>query len=62
MIFFFIIVWLGNIRGNTYSRRHVQYNNDDEKYWDFSWDEMGYYDIPAQIDYIYSIKSESLEE
>ncbi|CAF0943055.1 unnamed protein product [Rotaria sordida] len=30
-------VWLGNIRGNRYSRAHVKYNpNHDEAFWDFS--------------------------
>ena len=30
-------VWLGNVRGNTYGRRHVSLNPDtDSKFWDFS--------------------------
>lgn len=49
-------VWLGNARGNTYSRRHVSMSNSDSRYWDFSWHEMAVYDIPAEIDYIYDIK------
>lgn len=51
-------VWLGNARGNTYSRHHTNMSNDDAKYWDFSWHEMAYYDIPAEIDFIYHYKSE----
>ncbi|XP_037912093.1 lipase 3-like isoform X3 [Hermetia illucens] len=51
-------VWLGNARGNTYSRRHVSMSNSDSRYWDFSWHEMAVYDIPAEIDYIYDIKAE----
>lgn len=47
-------VWLGNARGNTYSRHHTSLNPDgkDGKFWDFSWDEIGQYDVPAMIDYI----------
>ncbi|XP_039294921.1 lipase 1 isoform X2 [Nilaparvata lugens] len=41
-------VWLTNVRGNIYGR-----NTTDEKVsWDFSFHEMGKYDLPAQIDYI----------
>ena len=46
-------VWLGNSRGNTYSREHLYLNPDkDKEYWDFDWEEMGTKDIPAVIDYI----------
>ncbi|KOC66701.1 Lipase 3 [Habropoda laboriosa] len=45
-------VWLGNARGNTYSRKHKQYTTRDREFWDFSWHEIGYYDLPATIDYI----------
>jgi lysosomal acid lipase/cholesteryl ester hydrolase len=45
-------VWLGNARGNTYSRRHVNLDADDKEFWDFTWDHLGYFDIPACIDYV----------
>ncbi|XP_053618640.1 lipase 1-like [Plodia interpunctella] len=46
-------VWVGNYRGNYYSRAHVTLNPDkDADYWNFSYDQMGYYDIPGIIDYI----------
>ncbi|XP_031617080.1 lipase 3-like [Contarinia nasturtii] len=50
-------VWLANSRGNTYSCNHTTYNpfgssKDRKKFWDFSWDEMGRYDLPATIDYV----------
>jgi len=46
-------VWLGNSRGNRYSRAHVTYDAiKDYDYWNFAWDEMGNYDIPAVIEYI----------
>ncbi|KDR16428.1 Lipase 3 [Zootermopsis nevadensis] len=45
-------VWLGNSRGNTYSRKHVSLNPSKDKFWDFSWHEMGVSDLPAVIDYI----------
>lgn len=51
-------VWLGNSRGNTYSRRHVKLSNEDPKFWDFSWHEMALFDISAEIDYVFGIKGE----
>ncbi|XP_021951739.1 lipase 3 [Folsomia candida] len=50
-------VWLGNARGNTYSRRHITLSPDTDKeaFWDFSWNEMGIYDLPANFDHILAI-------
>jgi len=46
-------VWLGNYRGNVYSRDHCSYNPDqDQVYWHFSWDEMAKYDLPASLNYV----------
>ncbi|KYQ55059.1 Lipase 3 [Trachymyrmex zeteki] len=45
-------VWLGNARGNVYSRKHKLPTIRKELYWDFSWHEIGVYDLPAMIDYI----------
>lgn len=44
-------VWMGNVRGNRYSKGHVKLNpNTDKSYWSFSWHEIGMYDLPAMID------------
>ncbi|XP_049866872.1 lipase 3-like [Pectinophora gossypiella] len=45
-------VWMGNARGNTYSRLHVSLNTKFSAFWRFSWHEIGYYDLPAMIDYV----------
>jgi len=46
-------VWLGNSRGNKHSRTHVKYSADkDKQFWDFTYHEMGIYDIPATLEYI----------
>lgn len=45
-------VWLGNNRGNIYSKLNVYYNASDPQFWSFSWHEMSIYDMPAMIDYI----------
>lgn len=45
-------MWLPNTRGSTYSRRHVSKNPSDTDFWDFSFSEIGLFDLPATIDYV----------
>ncbi|KAM3955559.1 lipase 3-like [Aphomia sociella] len=55
-------VWLGNARGNYYSRENLVLNPDDRRnldFWRFSWDEIGNLDLPAYIDYILELTGQS---
>lgn len=45
-------VFVGNVRGNTFSRNHTTLDPDEEQFWKFSWHEMAVYDLSAIIDYI----------
>jgi len=47
-------VWLGNSRGNTYSKAHTKLDpkKDEKEFWSFDWEQMGQYDLPAVIDHI----------
>ncbi|XP_053609806.1 lipase 1-like [Plodia interpunctella] len=46
-------VWVGNARGSRYGRRHETLNPDaDKSFWSFSFHEIGYYDLPAMIDFV----------
>lgn len=40
-------VWLGNSRGNAYSRNHTGLGPDTAAFWDFSFDDMAAADLPA---------------
>ena len=47
-------VWLGNNRGNKYSRKHqtLDPDTDSKQFFDFSFEDLGKYDLPAQVDYV----------
>lgn len=45
-------VWLGNNRGNKYSKKSTNCAPSDVKFWDFSIDQFAFHDIPNSIDYI----------
>lgn len=46
-------VWLGNVRGNMYSNRHIHYQpTKDTEFWNWSFDEMAMIDLPTMIEYI----------
>uniref|UniRef100_A0A8D9AWW0 Lipase n=3 Tax=Cacopsylla melanoneura TaxID=428564 RepID=A0A8D9AWW0_9HEMI len=45
-------VWLCNNRGVGPSRKHTHLTDNDTRYWDFSYHEIGYNDFPASMDYI----------
>ena len=40
---------MGNYRGNTYSKKHINPSIDKKDYWSFSWDEMGEHDLPTML-------------
>jgi predicted esterase len=47
-----LMKWLGNSRGNKYSRSNSRYDTSHSKFWDFSFHDIGVYDIPASLNYI----------
>lgn len=42
--------WLGNARGNDYGLKHKTLSVDSKEFWDFSFHELGLYDLPAMFD------------
>lgn len=48
-------VWIGNVRGTRYSKKHTSLDYESSDYWNFTWHEMAVKDIPLNIDYILNI-------
>ncbi|KAJ7397299.1 Lipase member M [Pitangus sulphuratus] len=45
-------VWIGNSRGNSWSRKHKEFEFHHQEYSAYSFHEMAMYDLPATINYI----------
>ena len=51
-------VWLGNNRGNKYSKKSIHHNPNSAKFWDYSIDDFAWHDIPDSISYILDVTKE----
>ncbi|KAL8728387.1 MAG: hypothetical protein Q9166_005431 [cf. Caloplaca sp. 2 TL-2023] len=51
-------VWLGNNRGNKYSKKSIRSSPTSNAFWDFSMDQFAFHDIPDSIDYILATTSQ----
>ncbi|XP_015793936.1 lipase member K-like [Tetranychus urticae] len=45
-------VWLINVRGTSYSTNHTHLDPEDPQFWDYSFYEIGIYDVTATVEYI----------
>lgn len=45
-------VWLGNNRGNTYSRKHTKFSSNPEIFSNFGWHEIAMHDLPAMMNFV----------
>uniref|UniRef100_A0A182F2M8 Lipase n=1 Tax=Anopheles albimanus TaxID=7167 RepID=A0A182F2M8_ANOAL len=57
-------VWLGNSRGNTFSKGHERLDSGrgEQEYWRFSFHEIGMYDLPAMVDHILAQTADDQEQ
>ncbi|XP_052178528.1 triacylglycerol lipase 2-like [Diospyros lotus] len=53
-------VWLANTRGTKYSRGHTSLGPNDPAYWDWSWDELAAYELPALFQYVHDHTGQKL--
>lgn len=53
-------IWLFNARGTSPSLGHKTLTINDAKYWDFSWHEIGLFDITKTIDYVLQKSSKNM--
>ena len=51
-------VWLGNNRGNKYSKKSTTHSPDSNQFWNFSIDQFAFHDIPNSIEYILAATSQ----
>ena len=45
-------VWMINNRGTCHSRQHIHFSLYQSEMWDFSFQEMAQFDVPAVLKYI----------
>ncbi|MED6144213.1 hypothetical protein PIB30_013590 [Stylosanthes scabra] len=53
-------VWIANTRGTQYSRRHISLPTNSSDYWNWSWDELVAYDLPATFEYVHNQTGQKL--
>ncbi|RDY10396.1 Protein disulfide isomerase-like 2-3, partial [Mucuna pruriens] len=53
-------VWVSNTRGTKYSRQHTFLPINSSDYWNWSWDELVAYDLPATFKYVHDLTGQKL--
>ncbi|CAI2350036.1 unnamed protein product [Caenorhabditis sp. 36 PRJEB53466] len=45
-------VWIANSRGTPASQKHIGFGPENQKFWNFTWQQMSEYDLTASVDYV----------
>ncbi|KAF9793299.1 triacylglycerol lipase [Thelephora terrestris] len=48
-------VWLGNNRGNKYSKKSIRHDPNSKEFWNYSMDDFAWHDIPDSINYVLDV-------
>ncbi|KAK7825114.1 triacylglycerol lipase 2 [Quercus suber] len=54
-------VWISNTRGTRLSRRHVSFVPSQLAFWNWSWDELVSFELPALFDYVYGQTGQKID-
>ncbi|KAK4417887.1 Triacylglycerol lipase 2 [Sesamum alatum] len=46
-------VWISNLRGTQFSRRHLTIDPSNPQFWDWTWDELATHDLQSVIDFVF---------
>nr|KJB70794.1 hypothetical protein B456_011G091500 [Gossypium raimondii] len=47
-------VWIANTRGTRFCRKHVSLDSAQPEFWNWSWDELVSFDLPAVFDFVFN--------
>ncbi|KAK9120049.1 hypothetical protein Scep_018156 [Stephania cephalantha] len=53
-------VWIANARGTRFSSKHSSLDPTRPEYWNWSWDELAAYDLPATVDFVHGQTGQKL--
>ncbi|KAJ9551884.1 hypothetical protein OSB04_015929 [Centaurea solstitialis] len=53
-------VWIANTRGTNFSRGHTSLSPSDPEYWEWSWDELVAFDLPASVQFVHNQTGQNL--
>ncbi|CAM6051352.1 unnamed protein product [Sphagnum compactum] len=53
-------VWIGNVRGTTWSHGHITLTPESAKFWDWSFDEHAKFDLTALVGYVYNATGDQI--
>ncbi|PIC34728.1 hypothetical protein B9Z55_014295 [Caenorhabditis nigoni] len=45
-------VWIANSRGTPASQKHIGYGPENQKFWNFTWQQMSEFDLTSSVDYV----------
>ncbi|XP_057506263.1 triacylglycerol lipase 2-like [Actinidia eriantha] len=54
-------VWISNIRGTRFSRRHVTLDPRNSEFWNWTWDDLVTHDLSSVIDFVFKQTGQKMD-